>query len=351
MATIQIIGLGAGALNQLPYGIYQLLDEAIQQQTTIYLRTQMHPVVDTLAQKGLRYESFDAVYEQYDDFNAVYEHIYETLLQLATDNQHIIYAVPGHPMVAESVVQKLLQQTDITVDVVGGHSFVDDLCQAVSIDMIDGFQLVDALNFNVDELSLVQNVLIMQVFNDYVASDVKLTLMTRYPDDYKVALVHAAGTKEQKVDWRLLYEIDRLDGVYNLTTLFVPAMQRDDAVKSFATLQQYMDEVAQKDIWLQQQTHHTLLPYLKEEVDEFIQAVENDDIDNMIEELGDVLWEVFFQTSVAEYEGLFNLEDVLDVLNRKIRRRHPHVFDGVTVNSIEELDAMWQTIKQQEKNS
>lgn len=350
MATIQILGLGSGELAQLPLGVYRVLQEAMAKETCVYLRTKEHPVVQTLCDEGLRTESFDDIYEQHDTFEAVYQTITEKLIQLAKEKCAIIYAVPGHPMVAEKVVQLLLEQEEIHVEVVGGKSFIDDLVQAVNVDMINGFQLVDALDFKIDELLLTQSIMIMQVFNAFVASEVKLSLMERYPDDYMVALVHAAGTTQQKVDWVPLFELDQLGTeVYNLTTVFVPAMKQDDATKSFVTLQTYMDAIAQKDIWLREQTHHTLIPYLKEETQEFVDAVERDDIDNMIEELGDLLWQVLFHTSVAEQDGYFNLEDVLDVLNRKIRRRHPHVFDGVEVNSIEELDALWQSIKKQEK--
>lgn len=350
MPKIEVVGLGAGNIEQLPLGVYRHLLRKIEIKECVYLRTALHPVVEDLKSHGMIFESFDTLYDETEQFEMVYSEIVTRLIDLATEKECITYAVPGHPMVAETVVQQLLNCEDITVTIVGGHSFIDDLCTAVGIDIVEGFQLVDALDFRVDDLVLTQHIMIMQVFNEYVASDVKLALMERYPDDYKVALVHAAGTTTQQVDWKSLYEIDRLDGVYNLTTLFVPKMQRDEATKSFQTLQYYMEKVADKDIWLKEQTHESLLTYLKEEADEFAEAVQKDDIDNMIEELGDVLWQVLFQTSVAEYDGYFNLEDVLDVLNRKIRRRHPHVFDGVTVSSVEELDVIWQQIKKEEKN-
>ncbi|MBF0780290.1 MULTISPECIES: MazG nucleotide pyrophosphohydrolase domain-containing protein [unclassified Granulicatella] len=347
--TIQIIGLGAGELDQMPLGVYKRLRQAISDKECVYLRTAEHPVVSTLENEGLTYESFDAIYEAVDTFEDVYATIIEKLVSLANQQSRVLYAVPGHPMVAETVVQQLLKREDVQVDVIGGKSFVDDLLQAVQVDMINGFQLVDALDFSIDDLVLTQAIMIMQVFNAYVASDVKLALMERYPDDYKVALVHGAGTRDEHVEWVRLYEIDRIDeGAYNLTTLFVPAMERDEAKASFQTLQYYMDEIIQKDIWLREQTLDSLIPYLQEETQELIEAIQQEDDAHIIEELGDVLWQVLFQTSVAETEGYFSLEEVLEELNKKIRRRHPHVFDGVVVKSVEELDALWQEIKKGE---
>lgn len=350
MPKISIIGLGAGDLNQIPLGVYRVLQTAMKQEKTIYLRTKDHPVIIDLLQEGLKCESFDAIYDETETFEDVYAQIVDRLLLLAREKDDIIYAVPGHPMVAEKVVQMLLAQEEIIIDVLGGHSFVDDLLTAVGVDMIDGFQLVNALDFKVDDLALTQHVMIMQVFNDFVASEVKLTLMEKYPAEYTVALVHAAGTSQQRVEWMPLYEIDRLgEGVYNLTTLFLPGMHQDDATTAMPTLQYYMDSISQKDIWLQEQTHQSLLQYLDEEVSEFKVAVSEDDIDHMIEELGDVLWQILFHTSVAERDGYFTFEEVLEMLNKKIRRRHPHVFDGVEVETVEELDALWQKIKTQEK--
>lgn len=92
-----------------------------------------------------------------------------------------------------------------------------------------------------------------------------------------------------------------------------------------------------------------MIPYLKEETAELIQAIENEDTENTIEELGDVLMQVLYHTGFGEREGYFTLEDVLTTLNKKLRRRHPHVFDGVEINTIEELDKLWQKIKAEEK--
>lgn len=350
MPKINIIGLGGGELNQIPLGVYQLLKRAIEKKETVYLRTVEHPIVDVLKQQGLLFEAYDTFYEDYNNFETVYQKIYEDLLLLSKQYGEIIYAVPGHPMVAESVVKKLLEQNEVIIHIVGGHSFLDDLLTAVQVDVIDGFQLVDGMGFNVDELVLSQSVIIMQVFNEYIASDVKLNLLERYPAEHKVALVHEAGTTDEKVEWIMLYELDRMrEGVYNLTSVYVPPLKRDEATKSFQTLQSYIDDIAKGDMWLQEQTHETLLQHLKDEVEELEQAIKNDDIDNLIEELGDVLCLVLYQISVAEHSEMFNLEEVLEVLNRKLRRRCTHVFDNVKVNSIEEIDALWQKIKEQEK--
>jgi len=158
----------------------------------------------------------------------------------------------------------------------------------------------------------------MQVFNEFVASDVKLKLMEKYPDEHQVALVDAAGTKMQKVTWCPLYEMDRLEGVHNLLSLYVPPLEKDERTKSFELTQAYMDAIVEKDVWVQSQTHESLLPYLKEECEEVAEAIQNDDIDNLIEELGDILLQVFYHASFGEREGFFTMEDILETLNEKV---------------------------------
>lgn len=349
MGEILVVGLGPGDIEQLPFGVYQLL----KADYPVYLRTKLHPVVANLEEENLHFTSFDEIYEANDQFENVYETIVEKLIDSAQKTEKpIVYAVPGHPMVAEKSVQLLLANTKgIQVTIKGGKSFLDDFFQAVKIDPVEGFQLLDALALRQDEIQMSQHVIIMQVFNEFIASDVKLALMEIYPDDHQVALVHSAGSKGTLNYGRLPFDRFRIKATSQFVPLYVPPLELDERVASFATLQTYMDAITGEngDIWIQEQTHETLIPYLKEETAELIQAIENEDTENTIEELGDVLMQVLYHTGFGEREGYFTLEDVLTTLNKKLRRRHPHVFDGVEINTIEELDKLWQKIKAEEK--
>src|SRR5258706_6732164 len=78
--------------------------------------------------------------------------------------------------------------------------------------------------------------------------------------------------------------------------------------------------------WDRKQTHQSLLKYLKEEAGEVSKAVRKKDWENLKEELGDVLLQILFHSEIAEERGDFNIDDVLEVLKKKLIRRHPHVF-------------------------
>lgn len=103
--------------------------------------------------------------------------------------------------------------------------------------------------------------------------------------------------------------------------------------------------------WDKLQTHKSLVKDLKEEVNEFISAVRQNNYAHMQEELGDILLHVMFNAQIASKKNKFDIEDVIDSLIRKIKRRHPHVFGKLKLKSSKEVIANWNKIKKQEKRN
>jgi len=102
-------------------------------------------------------------------------------------------------------------------------------------------------------------------------------------------------------------------------------------------------------LWDKKQTHKTLLPYLKEEAQEYIDAVRKGGSAHMKEELGDILLQVMFHAQISSKEGEFDIEDVIEELIHKLKRRHPHVFGKVKVKSSRQVTINWNKIKAKEK--
>ena len=88
---------------------------------------------------------------------------------------------------------------------------------------------------------------------------------------------------------------------------------------------------------------------MREEAEEAVQAVDKNDMENLCEELGDVLFQVMLNSQIAKEKGLFSIDDVIGGICEKMVRRHPHVFGDIEVNSPEEALALWKEIKLQEK--
>ena len=104
--------------------------------------------------------------------------------------------------------------------------------------------------------------------------------------------------------------------------------------------------------WDAEQTHQSLLKYLLEESYEFIESVENNDRQDMQEELGDLLLQVYFHSRMAEEEDTnqpFNIEDVAKSVADKLIRRHPHVFAGTKVDNSQDVLENWEKQKALEK--
>jgi len=102
--------------------------------------------------------------------------------------------------------------------------------------------------------------------------------------------------------------------------------------------------------WDKHQTHQTLKKYLREETREVLEAINEEDPKHIQEELGDILLQVVFHAQIAKENNEFDINDVIRGLNRKLKRRHPHVFGKVKVKNAAEVVKNWQAIKAREKN-
>ncbi|WP_454015359.1 bifunctional methyltransferase/pyrophosphohydrolase YabN [Bacillus sp. Marseille-Q7846] len=347
---ITILGLGAGELDQLTMSVYRKIKEADH----MFVRTKEHPVIEELEKDGIQYTAFDNIYEAHDTFEIVYETIANTLLEQA-EGTEIIYAVPGHPLVAERTVQLLLEKGEVAnveVRIEGGQSFLDPMFASLKIDPIEGFQLIDATSFERGQLELRQHLIFCQVYDAFVASDVKLTLMEMLPDDYDVYIVTAAGTSFEQVKKVPLYMLDHETELNNLTSVYVPPVQeRASLYQQFDVLREIIADLRGPNgcPWDKKQTHQSLKKYLIEEAYEVLEAIDEEDDDHLVEELGDILLQVMLHAQIGEDEGWFSIDDIIRTLSEKMVRRHPHVFGNTDVNNADEVIANWEEIKKQEK--
>lgn len=101
--------------------------------------------------------------------------------------------------------------------------------------------------------------------------------------------------------------------------------------------------------WDREQTHKTLRPNMLEEAYEAVDAIDDDDMVHLKEELGDVLLQVVLHAQIAEEEGAFNIDDVAKGIKDKLIHRHPHVFGNLKVNSTDEILQNWDKLKAEEK--
>ena len=101
--------------------------------------------------------------------------------------------------------------------------------------------------------------------------------------------------------------------------------------------------------WDREQTHKSLRPNMLEEAYEAVDAIDDGDMENLREELGDVLLQVVLHSQIAKDEGIFDIEDVARELSAKLIHRHPHVFGSAHIDSAEDVVKAWDNIKKEEK--
>jgi len=118
---------------------------------------------------------------------------------------------------------------------------------------------------------------------------------------------------------------------------------------NFKDLLKIMERIRKKCPWDKKQTNESILKYLKEETEEFIQALKEKDYKGIKEELGDILWQVIFHSQILKEKNILTIEDVIDNLCKKMIRRHPHVFSNKKVKDEKEVIENWEKIKEKEK--
>ncbi|WMT41064.1 nucleoside triphosphate pyrophosphohydrolase [Paenibacillus sp. D2_2] len=354
-ASITVIGLGSGNPEQLTLGSLRRLKEAQER----YVRTKEHPVVGWLEETGVHFTSFDAVYVAKEDFPSVYAEIVDQLIKRAIampEEQEIIYAIPGHPMVAEATVKLLRERCpaeQIALNIIGGESFLDEAFVRLGFDPIEGFQLLDASEISAGAFNPRLHTLIGQVYDEFTASDVKLSLMDIYPDDYEITVGHALGVEgSEQIVTVPLFELDRVEGFGNLSLVYVPA-NMDDALR-IRTLDRLHEIVSILRSpggcpWDREQTHQSIRKNLIEETYEVLETIDEDDPDHMREELGDLLLQVMLHSQMEEEVGTFSVYDVIQELNEKLVYRHPHVFGELSAEDAEAALRNWDAMKAEEK--
>jgi tetrapyrrole methylase family protein/MazG family protein len=120
---------------------------------------------------------------------------------------------------------------------------------------------------------------------------------------------------------------------------------------SFATLVYLVSRLRAQDgcPWDREQTHTSIKPFLVEEAYEVVQALDREEPAKLCEELGDLLLQIVLHAQIAAEAGEFDISQVLNSINTKIIRRHPHVFGELEVKDAREVLLSWEKLKQEER--
>jgi tetrapyrrole methylase family protein/MazG family protein len=346
---ITLLGLGPGDPKLLTVEARQVLENSSE----LYLRTSQHPSVDGLP-PSIQIHSFDALYDQLPSFEEVYAQIIEQVLELAKRPEGVVYAVPGHPFVAEATcpeIARRARQEGLSLHVVEGLSFIEPTLTALGVDPLPHTAIVDALllaSGHVPPFPPDAPALIAQLHSRNIANEVKLTLMETYPDEHPVRLVHAAGTPRQLVEDLPLHAIDQSPHIGLLTSLYLPPLEKGSSFEAFQEVIAHL-RAPNGCPWDREQTHQTLRTNLLEETYEALEALDADDSAMMREEFGDLLLQLTLHAQIANEYGEFNFSQVIKDIYDKIVRRHPHVFGDWKVTGVDNVLQNWEKLKAEER--
>jgi len=350
---ITVVGLGPGGPDLWTEAAHKVLTSAQE----LWLRTARHPGTELLRDnRSIQIHSFDTWYEEAPDFDTLYARIADHVVKLGAREEGVVYAVPGHPTVGEATVARIRSQAakaGLPVTIVPGLSFIEPTLIALGIDALDGLQIADAAQLAAlhhPPLDPDRPALIAQLYSRRQAAQVKLTLMSAYDDVHPVTLVRAAGTDREHVNTCPLFELDRQPGIDHLTTLYVPPTPHTAGLPAFQETVAHL-RAPEGCPWDREQTHQSLRPYLLEECHEVLAALDAADTDALRDELGDLLLQIVLHAQIAAEAGEFQMADIIDNVDAKIRRRHPHVFGDVIVNGVEEVLSNWEAIKRTERTT
>ena len=184
------------------------------------------------------------------------------------------------------------------------------------------------------------------------AAALKAALLDLYPAEHALTVVPRAEQADGTMQTLRLAALDPADLPADGTgCLYVPALAPEANLRAFDGLRTISHRLRSPDgcPWDREQTHASLKPFVLEETYEVLAALDDGDPARLCEELGDLLLQMTLHTEIAEETGEFTYGDVFEAINRKLIRRHPHVFADAQINSVDEQWRAWQQIKREER--
>ncbi|HAL30522.1 MAG TPA: nucleoside triphosphate pyrophosphohydrolase [Coriobacteriia bacterium] len=275
--------------------------------------------------------------------------VVEALLRCAATGD-VAFVAGAYPLVREGLISAVLARGRGSVDVFPVASPLQVLVLALDVDMTADLEIVDAGAVSGLDLRRDTHLIITGVDNALEARSAASYLRGFYAAEHTVVVASGLEGGGFELTRTTLDEIASLSGVPRGSALYV-SPSRIEAPGGFQELVRIIAVLRGPDgcPWDREQTHASLAPHMIEEAYEAVAAIEAADPDALADELGDVLLQVVLNAQIGADDGSFTIDDVIASIVTKIRRRHPHVFGEVNVETAEEVTRNWDAIKRGEK--
>lgn len=289
---------------------------------------------------GIPFLALDGLYEKSRSFTTLAKNIAKEVTRLA-EGKNLCYVVDG-AVTEDAAAQILLKKRGVRVIEGVGKAAT----AAAAAGLYGAFTGVSAYETDGRELTL--PLVVYDLDDKLLASDVKLILMERFGDEAPAYLIHKGEGKKIA-----LYEADREEEYDESTALVVydiPLLQKERF--DFADLITVLKRLRAPDgcPWDRVQTHESIRINMIEEAYELVDAIDSGDPDKIREEAGDVLMQAAFHALIEEEKGNFTVTDVLTELLQKLITRHTHVFGTDSAKDDAGALSVWEKNKMKEKH-
>ncbi len=345
--TITVVSLGPGD----PKLLTLQTADALRKARCLILRTARHRTAEWLQEEGVTFTDFDALYDEYDDFDSLHTEM-ARLLWAAAKEKSVTFAVIDAQTDGAVRALRASCPEDGKVVILPGVTMADS-CLALLPEKFDQngkmriLPAMDALEATPDPAT---PLLVTEIFDRMLACDLKLRLSDLYGDEAEVVLFPTSAKINRKPLVIPMMELDRQRTYDHTVCLYVPAMALEQRHRyCFDDLLKVMHTLRQRCPWDGEQTHESLRKYLLEEAYEAVGAIDEDDMDHLADELGDVLLQIAFHADIAQEIGEFSMSDVTSAIVSKLIYRHAHIFGNVHCDTAEEVAQSWEQLKKAEK--
>ncbi len=292
------------------------------------------------------HDTLDSLYEASEDFDALTDNACAFLMR-----DGLLFITLGdycHNLIAAELVRRVLDDGGTVNAIPYGDPALSAAFAAGLIDGSCGVCVHSASSFErVSDTGLF--LIVNEIDSRYKASDLKLKLSGSYGDEYPAFLVDTRSGKGENI---LLCQLDGAASYgYYTSVVIVPCRLVSKNRFLFADLVDVMARLRSRSgcPWDKAQTHATLKRYLIEEGYEVLEAIDDDDMDALADELGDVLLQVVFHARIGEQQGEFDINDVTTAICRKMISRHTHIFGDAVAETPQAVVNNWEQIKKEER--
>lgn len=347
MRQITVVTLGPGN----PAYLTRQAEKTLRESRHLFLRTGRHRTAAWMQQEGVAFSTLDDFYDRYEDFDAMH-HAMADFLWAESSRHALVFAVQD--AVTDGAVHALrkTRPEDGVLHVLPGVSGQDVCLSQVDVPS-EKWTVVpaSALFGMVPDPSV--PLLVTELDTPLLAGEVKMLLSGSYGDEAEALFFPSTANQNRKPVHIQLCEMDRQPRYDHTVCLYVPAAGLMDRERyGFADLVGIMEKLRSGDgcPWDRQQTHQSLRKYLLEEAYEAAGAIDEQDMDHLADELGDVLLQIVFHAQIGRELGEFSIPDVTSAICAKMIRRHPHVFGRARCDTASQVSDNWEQIKRQERH-